>query len=205
MTTVSTATTLTTDNGIILETIKISIYTIIEDEYKNYLETHKLLLIEKKELEKVVSDYYSTNSKAIKSKIRELLKEKFAHDYNSSLVENILLDIFQEKDINIIKIVNELEALQNKNLKEFVLPLINKSLNLNISLIDNYVIINSTNPKAITEHTSLYENISNYKFIYSINNDLLHNYENNEKINIIKKHLEENTTNTVTIQCYYLK
>jgi hypothetical protein len=205
MTTVSTATTLTTDNGIILETIKTSIYTIIEDEYKNYLETHKLLLIEKKELEKVVSDYYSTNSKAIKSKIRELLKEKFAHDYNSSLVENILLDIFQEKDINIIKIVNELEALQNKNLKEFVLPLINKSLNLNISLIDNYVIINSTNPKAITEHTSLYENISNYKFIYSINNDLLHNYENNEKINIIKKHLEENTTNTVTIQCYYLK
>jgi hypothetical protein len=198
-------TTVSTDNGIILETIKTSIYTIIEDEYKNYLETHKLLLIEKKELEKVVSDYYSTNSKAIKSKIRELLKEKFAHDYNSSLVENILLDIFQEKDINIIKIVNELEALQNKNLKEFVLPLINKSLNLNISLIDNYVIINSTNPKAITEHTRLYENISNYKFIYSINNDLLHNYENNEKINIIKKHLEENTTNTVTIQCYYLK
>ena len=193
------------DNGIILETIKNSIYTIIEDEYKNYLETHKLLLIEKKKLEKVVSDYYSTNSKAIKCKIRELLKEKFAHDYNSSLVENILLDIFQEKDINIIKIVNELEALQNKNLKEFVLPLINKSLNLNISLIDNYVIINSTNPKAITEHTSLYENINNYKFIYSINNDLLHNYENDEKINVIKKHLEENITNTITIQCYYLK
>jgi len=193
------------DNGIVLETIKNLIYNIIEEEYKNYLERHKLLLIEKKELEKVVSDYYSTNSKTIKSKIRELLKEKFVNDYNSTLVENILLDIFQEKDINVLKIVNELDALQNKNLKEFVLPLINKSLNLNISLIDNYIIINSTNPKTITEHTSLYENISKYKFIYSINNDLLHKYENDEKINVIKKHLEENTTNSIAIQCYYLK
>ena len=193
------------ENGIVLETIKNSIYNIIEEEYKNYLETHKLLLIEKKELEKVVSDYYNTNSKTIKSKIRELLKEKFVNDYNSTLVENILLELFQEKDINIIKIVNELDALQNKNLKEFVLPLINKSLNLNISLIDNYIIINSTNPKTIVEHSDLYENIANYKFIYSINNDLLHNYENDTKINVIKKHLEENTTNSINIQCYYLK
>ena len=64
---------MTLDNAIILETIKNSIYTIIEEEYKNYLETHKLLLIEKKELEKIVNDYYSLNSKTIKSKIREEL------------------------------------------------------------------------------------------------------------------------------------
>ena len=194
---------MTLDNGIIMETIKNSIYNIIEEEYKKYLETHKLLLIDKKELEKVVGDYYSINSKIIKSKIREHLKEKFAQDYNSTLVENILLDIFQEKDINIIKIVNELEVLQNKNLKEFTLPIINKSLNLNISLIENYVIINSTNPKAITEHTALYENIGKYKFIYSVNNDLLHKYENDEKINVIKKHLEK-SINSINIECYYL-
>ena len=195
---------MTLDNGIILETIKNTIYTIIEEEYKNYLETHKLLLIEKKELETVVSDYYSNNSKSIKGRIREHLKEKYATNYNSSLVENILLDIFQEKDVNIIKIVNELEVLQNKNMKTFVLPLINKSLNLNISLIDNYVLINSTNPKAIIEHAELYENISKYKFIYSINNDLLHKYENDEKINVIKKHLEQ-CSDTISIECYYLK
>jgi len=193
------------DNAIILETIKNSIYSIIEEEYKNYLETHKLLLIEKKELEKIVNDYYSLNSKTIKSKIREELKEKFGNDYNSTLVENILLDMFQEKDLNIIKIVNELETIQTKNLKQFTLPIIHKSLNLNISLIDNYVIINSTNPRAITEHASLYENISNYKFIYSINNETLHKYENDEKINVIKKHLEESSNSTINIECYYLK
>jgi hypothetical protein len=195
---------MTLDNAIILETIKNSIYTIIEEEYKNYLETHKLLLIEKKELEKIVNDYYSLNSKTIKSKIREELKETFGTNYNSTLVENILLDMFQEKDLNIIKIVNELEAIQTKNLKQFTLPIINNSLNLNISLIDNYVIINSTNPRAITDYSSLYENISNYKFIYSINNDTLHKYENDEKINIIKKHLED-CSNTINIECYYLK
>lgn len=195
---------MTLDNSIILDTIKKSIYNIIEEEYKKYLETHKLLLIEKTKLEKIVNDYYSTNSKSIKSKIRELLKDKFNNDYNSTLVENILLDIFQEKDVNVIKIVNELEGIQNKNLKEFTIPIINNSLNLNISLIDNYVIINSTNPKAIIQHSSLYEDINNYKFIYSINNDLLHNYENDEKINVIKKHLEQ-CSNTITIECYYLK
>ena len=195
---------MTLDNSIILDTIKKSIYNIIEEEYKKYLETHKLLLIEKTKLEKIVNDYYSTNSKSIKSKIRELLKDKFNNDYNSTLVENILLDIFQEKDVNVIKIVNELEGIQNKNLKEFTIPIINNSLNLNISLIDNYVIINSTNPKAIIQHSSLYEDINNYKFIHSINNDLLHNYENDEKINVIKKHLEQ-CSNTITIECYYLK
>jgi len=198
---------MTSDNSLILETIKILINNIIEDEYKNYLDKHKLLIVEKKELEKVVSDYYSSNAKAIKSKIREQLKVKFNNDYNSTLVENILLDIFQEKDINIIKIVNELEVIQNSNLKEFVIPIINNSLNLNISLIDSYIIINSTNPRGITEHVDLYENISKYKFIYSINNDLLHNYKNDEKINVIKKHLENslNTTHTISIKCYYIK
>jgi hypothetical protein len=195
---------MTIDNAIILETIKNSIYTIIEEEYKNYLETHKLLLIEKKELEKIVNDYYSLNSKTIKSKIRDELKDKFGVNYNSTLVENILLDMFQEKDLNIIKIVNELEAIQSKNLKQFTLPIINNSLNLNISLIDNYIIINSTNPRAITEYTSLYENISNYKFIYSINNEILHKYENDEKINIIKQQLTD-CSNTINIECYYLK
>ena len=191
-------------NALILETIKTLIYTIIEEEYKNYLERHKLLLIEKKELEKVVNDYYNTNSKTIKNKIREQLKANHNNDYNSTLVENILLDIFQEKDVNIIKIVKELTLIQFKNLKQFTLPLINNSLNLNISLVDDYIIINSTNPKNITEHIELYEDISKYKFIYSINNILLHDLQNNEKINTIKKNIENTTDNKIVIECYYL-
>ncbi len=188
----------------IIDTIKECIFNIIEEEYKNYLKSNNILLIEDSELLLIVTEFYNSNAKNIKSKIRETLKESYSEDYNSGLVENILLDIFQEKTINIMKIVNELTLIQKKNLALFNLPLINNSLNLNISLVDNYVIINSVNPKNIEEHSELYEQIGKYKFLYSINNILLHNYCNEEKINVIKKTLGTNI-NEVAIQCYYLK
>jgi len=189
----------------IIDTIKDIIFTLIEEEYKNYLKSNNILLIEDSKLLQIVTEFYNSNVKNIKSKIRETLKENASEDYNSGLVENILLDIFQEKTINIMKIVNELTIIQNKNLIQFTLPLINNSLNLNISLVDNYVVINSVNPKNIAQYNELYECISKYKFLYSINNILLHNYCNEEKINIIKKTISTTNMNEVVIQCYYLK
>lgn len=189
----------------IIDTIKDIIFTLIEEEYKNYLKSNNILLIEDSKLLQIVTEFYNSNVKNIKSKIRETLKENASEDYNSGLVENILLDIFQEKTINIMKIVNELTLIQNKNLIQFTLPLINNSLNLNISLVDNYVVINSVNPKNIAQYNELYERISKYKFLYSINNILLHNYCNEEKINIIKKTISTTNMNEVVIQCYYLK
>ena len=188
----------------IIDTIKQCIFTIIEEEYKNYLKSNNILLIEDSKLLEIVTEFYTSNVKNIKSKIRETLKESYSEDYKSGLIENILLDIFQEKSINIMKIVSELTLIQNKNLAQFTLPLINNSLNLNISLVENYVIINSVNPKNIAQHNELYESISKYKFLYSINNILLHNYCNEEKIYIIKKTVSTSISE-VTIQCYYLK
>mgnify|MGYP000108911151 FL=1 len=126
----------------IIDTIKQCIFTIIEEEYKNYLKSNNILLIEDSKLLEIVTEFYTSNVKNIKSKIRETLKENYSEDYKSGLVENILLDIFQEKSINIMKIVSELTIIQTKNLTQFTLPLINNSLNLNISLVENYVIIN---------------------------------------------------------------
>jgi hypothetical protein len=163
------------------------------------------LLIEDSKLLQIVTEFYNSNVKNIKSKIRETLKANNSETYNSGLVENILLDIFQEKTMNIMKIVNELTIIQNKNLIQFTLPLINNSLNLNISLVDNYVVINSVNPKNIAQHNELYESISKYNFLYSINNILLHNYYNEEKINIIKQIVSTTNIDEVIIQCYYLK
>ena len=188
----------------IIDTIKLCIFNIIEEEYKNYLKANHILLIEDSKLLQIVTEFYDANVKNIKSKIRETLKESASEDYNSGLVENILLDIFQEKTINIMKIVNELTLIQNKNLAQFNLPVINNSLNLNISLLDNYIIINSVNPKNIEHLDELYKCINKYKFLYSINDILLHNYCNEEKINVIKKTISSNI-NEVTIQCYYLK
>jgi hypothetical protein len=188
----------------ILESIKSCVFNIIEDEYKNYLQSHKLLTLERSTLINIIEDYYTNNSKNIKSKIRTHLKEIYKEEYNSAMIENILLDIFQERDLNIIKITNEIITIQEKNMQQFTIPIVNNSLNLNISLVDGYIIINSTNPKNIEGHCELYETINKYKFLYSINNDLIQCYPDDEKINIIKKNIETSETN-VTIVCYYLK
>jgi hypothetical protein len=81
--------------------------------------------------------------------------------------------------------------------------LVNNSLNLNISLVDGYIIINCTNPKNIEGYDELYESINKYKFLYSINNDLLQSYSDSEKINVIKKNIELCKDN-ISIVCYYL-
>lgn len=188
----------------ILESIKSCVFNIIEDEYKIYLQSHKLLTLDRSLLISIIEDYYTNNSKSIKSKIREQLKTLCGEEYNSAMIENILLDLFQERELNIIKITNEIITIQEKNKQQFTIPLINNSLNLNISLVDGYIIINSTNPKNIEGYCELYETINNYKFLYSINNDLLQDYPDDEKINIIKKNIEASETN-ITIVCYYLK
>ena len=71
----------------IIEDIKNSAFNIIEEEYKNYLKSNKLLLIAEDKLLSIISDYYNNNSKTIKSRIREELKEKYKEEYKSSLVE----------------------------------------------------------------------------------------------------------------------
>jgi uncharacterized protein YdiU (UPF0061 family) len=188
----------------ILESIKSYVFTIIEDEYKNYLQSHKLLTLQRSTLVSIMEEYYSNNSKSIKAKIREHMKTLCGEEYNSAMIENILLDLFQERELNIIKITTEIITIQEKNMQQFTIPLVNNSLNLNISLVDGYIIINSTNPKNIEDYCELYETINNYKFLYSINNDLIQDYSDDEKINIIKKNIEASETN-ITIACYYLK
>lgn len=188
--------------GTIIESIKSYVYNIVEEEYKKYLQSNKLLTLDRKLLIKVADDFYSNNSKTIKSNIRENLKAQYEEEYNSVMIENILLDLFQERDLNIIKITNEIIAMQEKNLKQISIPIVNNSLNLNISHVDGYIVINSTNPKKIEGHYETYEIISNYKFLHSINNELLQNYPDNEKINVIKKNIEA-CKDYITIECYY--
>jgi hypothetical protein len=188
--------------GTIIESIKSYVYNIVEEEYKKYLQSNKLLTLDRKLLIKVADDFYSNNSKTIKSNIRENLKAQYKEEYNSVMIENILLDLFQERELNIIKITNEIISIQEKNLKQFTIPIVNNSLNLNISLVDGYIVINSTNPKNIEGYYDVYKALNNYKFLYSINNELLQNYPDNEKINVIKKNIEACKDN-ITIECYY--
>ncbi len=186
-----------------LDDIKDIIFNFIETEYKNYLQENKILLIKEENIKNVIKNFYEINLNKIKGIIRKELKNKYKDEYSSSIVENIILDIFQDKNLNIDRVSEEFISIQKKNKKEIILPIINNSLNLNISLADNFVIINSTNPKKIEDSSlnELYETINNYKFLYSIDDFIIES--TNEKINKIKE-IIQNKEN-IKIEVYYLK
>ena len=190
-------------NMIIIEEVKTILFNFIKEKYHNYLNENRILLIKDENINQIISEFYKNNDKTIKSRVRETLKEKYNEKYPSATVENILLDIFQDNEFNIKKIVDEIKLSQKINQKELDLPIINNSLNLNISIIENFVIINSTNNKKIETHDELYETINQYKFLYSINNTILHEVENSEKIKLIKSEIENKES--IKICVYYLK
>ena len=194
----------------IVDEIKEIAFNYIENSYQNYLHNNNLLLIKEENLSNVINEIYNNESKELKHTIRSKLKEKHKKAYPSASVENIILDIFQDKSFNIQKTIDEIAFIQKKNIKILTIPLINQSLNLNISLIDNFVLINSIKSKANIETFTLelYNIIENYKFLYSINDTILNEVENNEKINTIKNIIEEQkkvNKNEINIELYYLK
>tara|TARA_B110001450_G_scaffold45573_3_gene42173 strand:- start:5210 stop:5833 length:624 start_codon:yes stop_codon:yes gene_type:complete len=194
----------------IVDDIKTIAFTYIEKCYQKYLHNNSLLLIKEENLNTIINEIYNNESKELKHTIRSELKEKYKEAYPSASVENIILDIFQDKTFNIQKTIDEIAFIQKKNIKILTIPLINQSLNLNISLIDDFVLINSIKSKANIESSTLelYDIIENYKFLYSINNVILNEVENNEKINIIKNLIEEQkkeNKNEINIELYYLK
>jgi len=194
----------------IVDEIKTIAFNYIENSYQKYLHNNNLLLIKEENLSNVINEIYNNESKELKHAIRSKLKEKHKEAYPNASVENIILDIFQDKTFNIQKTIDEIAFIQKKNLKILTIPLINQSLNLNISLIDNFVLINSIKSKENIEESTLelYNIIENFKFLYSINNVILNEVENNEKINIIKNIIEEQkkeNKNEINIEIYYLK
>ena len=189
----------------ILDEIKNISFNFLECKYKDYLKNHKVLLVKEKNMKAIITSFYENYSKELKQNIRNTLKETHKDNYPSAIVENTILDIFQDKELNINRVCDEFIILQKKHLYKLSLPLINNSLNLNIGIADNFIIINSVNPKNIdnNELNEIYNIINKYKFLYSIDDVVLQEYPNEEKINIIKKTI--NNKEKVNIELYYLK
>tara|TARA_B100000035_G_scaffold315335_1_gene335320 strand:- start:3001 stop:3594 length:594 start_codon:yes stop_codon:yes gene_type:complete len=192
-------------NDNITDNIKNIIFKFIKKEYENYLENNSILLIKNQNIDPIINNFYEENKTKLKNIIRSDLKDLYKENYPSASVENIILDIFQDRDFNIKKTINELLYIQDKNLCNLEIPIINDSLNLNISITNNYIIINSANPKNIKniETTEIYEKISKYKFLYAIEDVILEEIDNKEKINTIKRLI--NNKNKINITLYYLK
>lgn len=192
--------------GDILDEIKDITFNFLNNKYKEYLKNNKILLIKEENMKSIITSFYENYSKELKQTIRNSVKENHKNDYPSAIVENTILDIFQDKELNINRLCDEFIILQKKHIYKTELKLINNSLNLNIGIADNFIIINSVNTKNIVDNDELseiYKNINKYKFLYSIDKKILEEYPNEEKINIIKNTI--NNKEKVNIELYYLK
>jgi len=177
----------------------------LQNEYKKYINNKKILCIKKNEVYDVISNLYNNTFKELKVHVRNEMHNKYPVNYPKIAIENIILDLFQNKEDNIIKIVNEINFIQNENLLVVDFPIINNSLNLNICNSEGYIIINYIkDDKNITKETKeIYDSIIKYKFIYSINDKILDDFDEDQKINIIKKEIENKTK--LELGVYYLK
>ena len=122
------------------------------------------------------------------------------------------MDLFINKEDNISKLCEELKILQKANYLEIEIPIINNSLNLNISIQDNYIKLNSIKNKILNENNVSnddilkFEKIEKYSFLYSIDNKILEEYDDTQKLNIIKDSINnKNIDNKIKIGVYYLK
>ena len=173
-------------------TIRKILYDLIEYEYKNYLINNKKLLINANNIKDVLYNIYDTNIKKIKTEVRIGIKNNDQLKNTKDItVENLIFEIFSNKDDNINVIKEEIKIIQNYNLKKIVLPIIDESLNLNISIYKSFVKINKINTKDIDNHNDIYDIVSKYEYIYSIDNILLEEIDNEEKIESIKSLIKD--------------
>ncbi len=180
----------------------------IQDKYKKHLNDKKILLIKENTIKEEIDKIYDNNLKEIKSIIRNKLKEK----YESPAIENIIMELFINKDDNILKLCDELKILQRANYLELEIPIINNSLNLNISIQNNYIKLNSIKYNILNENNisdddrDKFTKIEEYSFLYSIDNKILEEYDDTEKLNVIRDSINNtNNNNKIKIGIYYLK
>ena len=185
----------------LLDNIKNIVNKYVENHYNNYLKQNNILKINHDNLKTIITDIYEKNVKDFKQHVRTKLRDIYQNDYPSSSVENILLDIFQDKDIGIDKIVEEITIMQRKNSLSIDVPVINNSININIEFADNFIAIK--NIERDKHDNKIYDELIKYRYIYSINDYCLEKYNKNEKIEIIKNCIKNNTF--VTLECYILK
>ena len=168
----------------LIHNIKEIIQKFIIEKYFEYLDRENIILIKNEELKNVIGELYINNTKTIKLDVRNRLKNDMLDKYPSGTVENILLDIFQDHDLNITKLVGEISNYQSRNFveKEYI---ISKSIGINIQINNGFCEIISIKPECPNMAS-----VVDYKYLYSINDELL-NGDKETILSIIKKHIDK--------------
>lgn len=153
--------------GNLILTIKTLIERYIYNLYQQYLQDNNILLVKKAEIKGVIDKMYSENSKAIKQYVRTTLKHDMGQDYPSGSIENILLDIFQDREANILKLSNIIDDYQETNYMEIEKSINDNRLGLSIKFDGSFCMIGDNTD---TDRDSANQDqICRYRYLYSIN------------------------------------
>jgi hypothetical protein len=151
----------------LINTIADIVKEFIIGKYNDHLKSEQLLMIENDDLYTVIANVYNENNKTLKMLIRERLKRDMGSEYPSGSVENIIFDLFQDREININRMVMEIDEHQKRNYCEIVRDLIGGGgLGINVSIDAGFCHING-----LREDCQLHnmEIVEKYRYLYSIN------------------------------------
>ena len=92
--------------------IKDIVFYYVKYYYDKHLKENNIDIIENENVPMFIDNLYNNNSKKIKTYIRTSLKENQKEDYNSLVVENILLEMFDDINYSKNRIVQEIIQYQ---------------------------------------------------------------------------------------------
>ena len=96
-------------------TIKDLVIFYIKENYNKYLSDNNLKSINPEKLKKVISDMYYPKKDDLKEFVKNCMKETYKEEYPGDLViNNIFYDIYQDDELNINRMYNEIKLFQEK-------------------------------------------------------------------------------------------
>ena len=174
----------------------------VKQKYNSYLNQHNIIKIPDEDIYKVIHNMYETEKKNIEEFIKITLKEMSVDTISSNvMIDNIIYDIFEDKEIAINRATLEIQKYQeqlsnklnsNKLYTEY-LPVNNDGLGLQIDILENDIII-----KGISETINM-KQIKIGDSILSINDLYLTGTNVNHKIDLLKEQLKKSNRVKLTL------
>lgn len=174
----------------------------VKQKYNSYLNQNNIIKIPDEDIYKVIHNMYETEKKNIEEFIKITLKEMSVDTISSNvMIDNIIYDIFEDKEIAINRATLEIQKYQeqlsnklnsNKLYTEY-LPVNNDGLGLQIDILENDIII-----KGISETINM-KKIKIGDSILSINDLYLTGTNVNHKIDLLKEQLKKSNKVKLTL------
>jgi C-terminal processing protease CtpA/Prc len=180
------------------ETVKNIIFYYVKVHYNDYLKNNNLKHIEDDKINEIISNLYNDKKTDLQKFIRQCLKEMMHDDYPKLIVENIILQIFDDQELAINRVTLEIKKYQeyiiNNTGESYNIKLpVDKDLGIGLRIDfseDEVIVKNFKRDSNLVLPAESSNQISIGDSIIEINSVSLENNTLQEKINIVQQELK---------------